>query len=457
MTSNGNKPDIRITRLTDYTPDPHNANMHTERGAALVGRSVERHGAGRSLVADKNRMLSAGNLTQEQMIEAGIDEVIEVRTTGNQAVVHVREDWDLSDPDPNNPARQYAYEDNRTSEIGLQWNPEVLLADLNAGFDFEDVGFFGNEVDELLAGFVEPEIADDPGAQVDRAAELNQTWQVQRGDLWQIGDHRLLCGDSTNAEDVGRLCDISIQGVFTSPPYAMQRKDQYGGIPADEYVEWWEGVQAPIRDVLTEDGSFFVNIKPHCEDGQRVLYVMDLALAMCRHFDWKFIDEFCWLRNGLPGGWTNRFKNNFEPVYQFAQSIDIRMYPKNVTDWRPQNTHHWGLSGNGSGLSSSVPEGGFGVRPSNVITIETGEVNTGTQAHPATFPTGLPSFFIKAYSAEGDAWYDPFGGSGTTMVACQQLGRQCRMMEISENYCAVILERMAGMGLEPQRMLDKVG
>jgi len=102
-------------------------------------------------------------------------------------------------------------------------------------------------------------------------------------------------------------------------PYAEQRKEQYGGIPADDYVEWW-GVQEHVRTRLADDGSFFVNIKPHCEDGERVLYVFDLVLAMKRQWGWRFVDELCWrdTRDGVPGGWNNRFKDGFEPIYQFT-------------------------------------------------------------------------------------------------------------------------------------------
>ena len=130
--------------------------------------------------------------------------------------------------------------------------------------------------------------------------------------------HRLLCGDCRDSASVKRLCPEKINGVFTSPPYAEQRKKQYGGVPADKYVGWWEAVQANVRRVLAEDGSFFVNIKPHADGLDTSLYVFDLVCAMVRLHGWHFATEFCWERIGVPKSVSRRFKNQFEPIYQFA-------------------------------------------------------------------------------------------------------------------------------------------
>lgn len=121
-----------------------------------------------------------------------------------------------------------------------------------------------------------------------------------------------------------------VNGVFTSPPYAQQRKSQYGGVPVAEYVDWWEKVQANVREVLVNNGSFFINIKPHREKKQRVLYVFDLVLAMVRRWGWWYIDELVWTHQGLPGIYRPGFKNQFEPVYQFAGTEEPAIYRDNV-------------------------------------------------------------------------------------------------------------------------------
>lgn len=317
----------------------------------------------------------------------------------------------------------------------------------------EAITLDGETLNELRNYINPPTPPDDVGAQIDKAAELQEKWQVKTGDLWVIGKHRLLCGDSTNADDVARVMGgDKAHGCFTSPPYAEQRKEQYGGIPADEYVEWWKDIQENVRQSLLENGSFFVNIKNHTENGERVLYTFDLVLAMRRVWDWCFIDELCWRRASLPIKPTNRFKNYFEPIYHFAMDTNICFYPDNVkgdrTTPNPKTISN-GVSGTGSGFGTNP--GGFfseGAYPSNVLDVWNGEPGGN---HAARFPVPLPEFFIKAYSGQSDMWFDPFGGSGTTMVACEQLQRQCRMIEIEPKYCAVILERMSDMGLEPMK------
>jgi len=313
---------------------------------------------------------------------------------------------------------------------------------------------------------------EDPGAQVDRAGELQQKWQVQRGDVWRISRHKIMCGDSTSAEDVARLMGgEKMQGAFTSPPYAEQRKEQYGGIPADEFVAWWEAIQANVRAHLKDDGSFFVNIKPHSEDGERNLYVMDMVLTMSRVWKWSYVDEFCWLRSGVPRQVQYSFKNGFEPVYQFAATRkgfkfrpDAVMHEsdsvpipggKGVGNTAGKQGHkqHGKAASDLQGHSSWI----FGGQeyapgmayPSNVLK---GFSNDETRGHEAAFPVQLPDFFIRAYSDADDAWYDPFCGSGTTLVACEQTGRIGFGMEISPDYCSVILERLSGMGLIPELM-----
>src|SRR5688572_21896147 len=87
-----------------------------------------------------------------------------------------------------------------------------------------------------------------------------------------------------------------------------------------------------IASVLKPDGSYFLNIKEHAEDGQRHLYVKDLTLAHVRQWGWRFVDEFCWRKtdNGVPGGWNNRFKNAWEPVFHFCRQQEIKFRPKDV-------------------------------------------------------------------------------------------------------------------------------
>ena len=274
--------------------------------------------------------------------------------------------------------------------------------------------------------------------------------------------HRLLVGDCRKDEDVDRLLGgARVNIAVTSPPYADRRRydeqSEFRPIPPEEYVEWFAAVQQNVRAHLAADGSWFVNIKEHAEDGERHPYVLDLVLAHKRRWGWMFVDTLCWVRAGVPGGWPNRFKNAWEPVFHFSTQAQIKFRPDAVShptehafDYSPAN----GKSVSGSGLLGKEHAAGFReglARPGNVIEIGSGGAKV-TGEHPAEFPVGLPRFFLLAYSDPGDLVYEPFAGSGSTLVAAEQEARIACGMEISPKYAAVILERLASMGLQPRRI-----
>ena len=290
---------------------------------------------------------------------------------------------------------------------------------------------------------------DDPGAD-----ELPPDAPVvsRAGEVYELGPHRLVCGDSRDAATWVRLMGgAKANVVFTSPPYASQRKyDESSGfkpIPPDDYVAWWEPLQANVAAHLAADGSFFVNIKEHCDDGQRHLYVKDLTVAHVRAWDWRFVDEFCWVHRGLPGSWPNRLKNAWEPVFHFTRGDAIKFRPRAVGHASEDCFHAGGAvsdtnaTGN-VGWSGSDVEVVAGVAlPSNVIDLPNNPANHGGAAHSAAFPVGLPEFFIRAFSDAGDLVVDPFLGSGSTLIAAAKTGRVARGFEISPRYCDVIRRR----------------
>ncbi len=135
-----------IRNVNDLMPDPSNANKGTERGRYMVEASLRETGAGRSIVVDREGRIIAGNKTLEAWAE--IDGEIEiVRTDGKKLVVVQREDLDLHDVE--GLARKLAYYDNRAGEVGLSWDAEQILADIDAGVQLDSL-FFEDEIDELL-------------------------------------------------------------------------------------------------------------------------------------------------------------------------------------------------------------------------------------------------------------------------------------------------------------------
>ncbi len=348
------------------------------------------------------------------------------------------------------------------------------LSELLKGLDddLKDItGFDAEEIDELL-GFKEEVVEDS----FDQEAPTEPI--TKPGDLWLLGNHRLLCGDSTSFADVKRLMNgAEANCVITSPPYAMQRKNDYGGIPVDEYPGWFFQVASNIYRVLADSGSFFVNIKEHVEDGQRSLYVMKTIITLVEG-GWRYVDQLIWTKPGLPGGWSNRLRNDFEPVHFFTkkekidwvvQLVDVdgeqlESLPLDLVDmyedifhftkakkikFRPRmvgkqsdlirvsskDNKSKGRTGNIS-VSGKFKRGI--ARPGNVLHIPG---NTHSFKHSAIFPVKLPAFFIKLTTDVGDVIYEPFCGSGTTIIAAEQLGRNCYGMELSPAFCDLTVRR----------------
>lgn len=249
------------------------------------------------------------------------------------------------------------------------------------------------------------------------------------------------------------LPDESIDLVITSPPYAERRKNTYGGIPEDKFVEWFKPRGDEIKRILKPTGSFFLNIKPHVKKGERSLYVFDLVITLKRDCGFKFIEEYCWTKNAFPTGTPGRFKNGFEPVYHFTKS-DPNIITFNAlacgtpiseeTKKRAfrKNCH---TPQNGSGMV--VDRDNFKnldvARPSNVINANNVVNQYKIEAeHSAVFPEKLVEFFVRSFTNENDIVLDPFGGSGTVGQVCKNEKRGFILMEIMEQNVTLMKRRL---------------
>lgn len=425
---------------SDILPHPQNYNPHTDAEVGVLVKSLDRFAQYKNIVVwrdpDSGTMYSlAGEGLCKAAVAAGMTEL------------EVNDRSDLSHED----ALALMLTDNYSPSKVYD---EALVYDLMQQVEGPVPG-----VDAELMALLEAEHGagkepgdPGPGPEVDRAEELQGKWGVKVGDVWQAGEHFIVCGDCRDAGTWERLLEAAgvekVNGVFTSPPYAMQRAKQYGGVPVDEYVEWWDAVQANARLNLVGDGSFFVNIKAHCEDGQRVLYVLDLVLAMARRWGWRLVDELCWKRITSPGRWTNRFKNLFEPVYHFSLGAACKFRPRNVLqEFKGDPSGYFSYDQttakrdrpSGFDTVGSMKSPHFnGALPGNFIEAS----GAGGDGHWGAFPIALPDFFIRAYSDPGDAWLDPFLGSGTVIVAAHAQGRRGLGIEILPKYVAVCLDRL---------------
>ena len=257
-------------------------------------------------------------------------------------------------------------------------------------------------------------------------------------------------GDSK--EKLRLLSDNSVDLIVTSPPYADQRKNTYGGIRHDEYVDWFLPISEELLRVLKPTGTFILNIKEKVVDGERSTYVMELILEM-RKQGWLWTEEFIWhKKNSYPGKWSNRFRDSWERLLQFNKERKFNMYQEAVMvpmgDWATSRLKK--LSETDKIRDTSKVGSGFGKNisnwlerdkayPTNVLHLAT---ECGNKRHSAAFPESLPEWFIKLFTQEGDLVLDPFMGSGTTLVVADRMNRNSVGIDVVSEYCDMVREKL---------------
>jgi len=253
---------------------------------------------------------------------------------------------------------------------------------------------------------------------------------------------KIIHGDALTV--LKELPDACFDLIFTSPPYADNRKRTYKGVPIKHYVEWFLPISYELKRVLKPKGSFILNIKERAVDGERQTYVLELILAMKKQ-GWLWIEEYMWhKKNCYPGKWPNRFRDAWERCLHFTKQKQFKMFQDSVMvpmgNWAEKRLMKLSErdrvrdeSGVGSGFGKNVSHwlGKKYVYPTNVLHLSTECSNRG---HSASFPISLPMWFIKLFTQEGDLVLDPFIGAGTTALACIKLNRHYVGIEMMEQY-----------------------
>lgn len=266
----------------------------------------------------------------------------------------------------------------------------------------------------------------------------------------QLPLNSIICGDALQV--LRSFPDAFVDLIVTSPPYADKRKNSYGGIHPDRYVQWFLPISQELKRVLKPTGTFILNIKEGVSNGERETYVLELILEM-RKQGWLWTEEYIWhKRNSYPGKWPNRFRDAWEHCHQFNKQRKFAMYQESVMvpmgEWAKTRLRN--LSETDKRRDESKVGSGFGKNisnwlgrtlayPDNVLHLATESANKN---HSAAFPVALPLWFIKLFTKPGDIVLDPFLGSGTTAVAAKKLGRRYIGIELLKEFCSEAEKRI---------------
>lgn len=384
---------IRLADPETLKPYPHNPRVISQAAIDKVLASVREFGWRQPIVVDEDGVILVGHTRRLAAIKGGYKQVPVHDATG------------LSDAQK----RAYRLADNRTGEES-EWDMPVLateIAGLRAlDFDLKPLGFDTPELRALEAK--------EPGKDAEATPEPPKNPVTRPGDLWQLGDHYVRCGDSTKAEDVSDLLDGAKPGLMvTDPPYGVNYdatwrgkaghanlgRNRTGRVVADERIDWREAWALFLGDV-----AYIWHAGRHASEVQISLEASGFeirsqiiwrktVMAMGRG-DYHWQHEPCWyaVRQGRKSNWGGGRKQT--TVWDIASPLHI--------------------------MGGSKEE---------------------KTEHPTQKPIECMKRPIENNSAPGDAVYDPFLGSGTTLIAAEMTGRRCYGMEISPAYCDVIVRR----------------
>jgi DNA modification methylase len=418
-------------------PYARNPRTHSESQIAKIAASIVEFGFTNPILVDGANGIIAGH-----------GRLAAARRLGLQQVPVI----ELAHLTPSQK-RALVLADNRLA-LEAGWDEALLALELaelsDAGYDLALTGFEEGEIEALLADAMVDDQSEPEAEAPDAADDLPDapTAPVCRtGDLWVLGQHRLICGDATDRDVVAALMQGETAALcFTSPPYGNQRDYTTGGI-AD-----WDGLMRGVFAHLpmAENGQVLVNLGLIHRDNEVVPY-WDGWLAWMRTQGWRRFAWYVWDQGpGMPGDWAGRFAPSFEFVFHFNRQS---RKPNKIVPckWAGQDTH---LRADGSSTAMRGKDGEVGGWthagqptqdkriPDSVIRVmrHKGKIGQGID-HPAVFPVALPQFVIEAYTEAGDLVFEPFCGSGTTMLAAERTGRVCRSVEIAPEYVDVAVTR----------------
>lgn len=420
------QPPTVATMLATLKPNPRNPRLIRDARFASLKRALQADPDMlriRPVVANADGTVLMGNMRYRAALDLGWETI---------PCIHIDVDEQT--------ATAWAIRDNQ----GYGDDDEAMLAELiyelrESGYDLDLTGIDGPDIDRLLdasgatgdteRGRVEHPIPDNP--------------DTKPGDTYDIGPHRLVCGDATNRADATTLMagdELPARLLFTSPPYGDARDYTGEGDLSPQHLAQFLPVFADLAQIIV------VNLGMLREAGE-VLRYWDHYIDAANSAGLKLLSWNVWDRASAwtIGQQTAMFPIEHEWLLVFGREpVQINLVVPNKDA---------GKVGGDGGIR--YPDGSTRTRPrAGKVTKDHRELGTilrgidvnrdkeVTEQHPASFPVELPAAYIKACTVPGDIVIDPFGGSGQTMVACDELQRRCRLLEIAPAYCDVIRHRL---------------
>lgn len=403
-------------RIEDLTQDPKNANRGTEAGRRALEASLKKLKYGRSILIDKHGAIIAGNKTARAAQALGAETVRVITTDGKELIAVQREDLDLeTDPE----ARRLAYADNLVGQLDFMLDTDQVLADLADGLDLADFA-------EALALEGEtPKKKRDPDAGLSKESlKCAEAWPVEPGQVWQVGPHTIYIGDNLDAPPIESLHSRKADLIFTDPPYNVGEQNEGGKRDfrkacrdlAD--AEWDRGFDPrDVAHLLTDSAG------------------ANASAYICTSH-WLF------------GDWVELGQKYFDRVafVAWCKPNPMPCLHKRLFTSGTELIAFWGRGK----YTFNFPEAGHALDHWEIL-------RENSPWHPTQKPLEIPSRAIAYSSKPGDLVFDPFGGSGSTLIAAEKLGRHCYLIERDPEYAARILERCTEEGLSPDLLMTKAG
>lgn len=417
---------IVMVPVDDLTPYEHNTRAHNDDDVAQIARSIQRYGFNDPI----------GIWSEQNLIVEGHGRLMAARSLGMTEVPCVRLDHLTDDQ-----RREYGIMHNKTAELS-EWDFDALeqelqdldLSEFGLSFDAEEAAADTEEA--LLEAVQEDEVPDPPNN--DPAQGPVKQPESKRGQIWQLGAHRLMCGDSTEEDDVKLLMDgETADCIITDPPYnvdvenAQGMKIQNDDLKEEAFFEFLKAAFANMARCLKPGGAYYVW---HADKYQSLF---EAALAQN---GLPFKSTLVWIKNNAVISFIQDYRNRHELCfYGWKQGAPHWFTPdRTQTTVQEDQTDFKQMSK--AELVEFLENLFYGDDAMPTSTIYEAKP-IANKLHPTMKPVRLIARTMRNSTRPGELVLDPFGGSGTTMIAAEQLGRRAYLMELDERYCDVIIKR----------------